>query len=64
MPEPGLVTLEVENAVGQVVYTDIQEAEYGSNFFVLNVNELPAGVYFYSIRYKGIVLTRKMVVKR
>ena len=62
--EPGQVSLEVENAVGQVVYTDIQEAEYGNNFFVLNVNELPAGVYFYSIRYKGIVLTRKMVVKR
>ena len=64
VPEPGRVTLGVENALGQLVYTDVQEAESGDNHFLLNANELPAGVYFYSIRYNDTVLTRKMVVKR
>ena len=64
VPEPGQVSLEVENALGQVVYLDVQDAESGDNHFMLNAKGLPAGFYFYSIRYKDTVLTRKMVVKR
>lgn len=64
VPEPGKVTLEVTNAAGQVIYTDTQEAEQGDNHFDLNTNAIAAGVYYYSIHYKEIVLTKKMVVEK
>lgn len=64
VPEPGKVTLEVSTAAGQVIYTDTQEADRGDNQFELNTSAYAAGVYYYTIHFKDVVLTKKMVVEK
>ena len=62
IPEPGKVKLEVTTSYGQIIYTDVQEAAQGVNRFEMKTSDLAAGIYFYTILYKGVVLTKKMVV--
>lgn len=62
--EPGKVTLEVTNSAGQVLYTTTQDAELGTNYIELNTNSFAAGVYYYTLYFKDIVLTKKMVVEK
>lgn len=64
VPEPGKVTLEISTANGKVIYTDTQEAEMGLNNFDVKVSNLAAGIYYYTIHYQGVVLTKKMVVEK
>jgi len=64
VPDPAKVTFEISNTAGQVIYTATQEAELGTNYFELNTSNLAAGVYYYTIHYKEIVLTKKMVVEK
>jgi len=64
VPEPGKVTMDLSTAAGQVIYTTTQEAELGTNYIELNTGSLAAGVYYYTIHYKNIVLTKKMVVEK
>ena len=62
--EPGKVTMDLTNAAGQVIYTTTQEAEAGTNYIELNTAKLAAGVYYYTLHYKNVVLTKKMVVEK
>ena len=64
VPEPGKVTLEISTANGKVIYTDTQEAEMGLNNFDVKVSNLAAGIYYYTIHYQGVVLTKMMVVEK
>ena len=64
MPEPGKVTMELSNSNGQVIYTTEQEAVLGTNYIELNTANLAAGIYYYTIHYKDIALTKKMVVEK
>ena len=64
LPEAGKVTLEVSTALGQVIYTDVQEAEQGLNYFEMKTSDLAAGIYYYTIHYKDVTLTKKMVVEK
>ena len=62
--EPGKVTMELSNAAGQVIYTTEQDAEVGTNYLEISVANLAAGVYYYTLHYKNVVLTKKMVVEK
>ena len=64
VPEPGKVTLEVTNGAGQVIYTTTQEADLGTNYIELNTSGLATGIYYYTLYYKDVVLTKKMVVEK
>ena len=64
VPEPGQVSLEVTNGAGQVLYTTKQEADLGTNYIELNTSNFAAGVYYYTLYYKDVVLTKKMVINR
>ena len=64
VPEPGEVFFEVTNNVGQVIYNTIQNADVETNYIELNTSGLAPGVYYYTLHYKDVVLTKKMVVKR
>lgn len=64
VPEPGKVTLKVTNPAGQLLYTTTQEAELGTNYIDLNTSSFAAGVYYYTIYYNDVVLTKKMVVEK
>lgn len=64
LPEDGKATLNVYSAMGQLLYTDSQEALEGSNFFEMNVANLAAGVYYYTVNFNGASLTKKMVIQK
>ena len=64
VPEPGQISLEVTNTAGQVFYTTKQEADLGTNYIELNTSNFAAGVYYYTLYYKNVVLTKKMVIKK
>lgn len=64
VPQAGKVTLEILNALGQTLYTTTQEAEQGVNYFEVKTSDFAAGIYYYTIRYNNITLTKKMVVEK
>ena len=64
VPEPGKVTFDLTNANGQLLYTTTDEAEVGVNYVEMNVSNLAVGVYYYTLHYKNVTLTKKMVVEK
>ena len=64
MPMAAKVAFEISTAAGKVVYTTTEEAEMGDNYLDISTVNLANGIYYYTLRYKDIVLTKKMVVER
>ena len=64
LPEAGKATFEIVTTSGQVIYTTTQEAEQGVNYLEVNTSNLAVGVYYYTMRYKDTVITKKMVVEK
>lgn len=62
VPSPDKATIEIVSPVGQTIYTTSQDAELGKNFVDVNVSSWAAGIYYYTLRYKDIVITKKMIV--
>jgi hypothetical protein len=63
VPEAGKVIFNVHNSDGQLLHSRTVEAVSGKNSLELNVNTLAAGVYLYSIEYKGKRLIRRMSIQ-
>jgi hypothetical protein len=58
------LTLEMTNMMGQkVMTTDAGNVKPGMNSIVLDVSELPAGVYFYTIKATDTEVSKKMIVE-
>jgi len=49
---------------GQVLYREDVNAEAGSGDIRVNLSDLAAGVYYYSVEYRGERVVRKMNVVR
>ena len=64
IPEAGVLTLRVMGLNGQVLYREEVEAEAGSGDIRVNLSDLAAGVYYYSVEYRGERVVRKMNVVR
>ena len=62
VPEDANVTLTVMSVNGQMLYTTEISATAGENSYELNVEGLSAGIYYYTMEYKGQRLVRKMNV--
>lgn len=62
VPEDATVTLTVMSVSGQMLYATEIQATAGENNYELNVNALAAGIYYYTMEYKGQRLVRKMNV--
>jgi hypothetical protein len=63
VPEAGEVIFHVHSISGQVLYSKTIEVGQGRHTLELNTSTLAAGVYFYSIEYKGQRLVKRMSVK-
>jgi hypothetical protein len=64
IPETGEVIFYIHSVSGQLLYSKTIEAECGNNSIVLSTSMLSAGVYFYSMEYKGQHLVRRMSIRQ
>ena len=64
IPESGVLTLRIMGMNGQVLYREDVNAEAGSGDIRVNLSDLAAGVYYYSVEYRGERVVRKMNVVR
>jgi hypothetical protein len=64
LPTDGSVTFNVYSISGQVLYSQTVETTFGSHSIDLNTSNLAAGLYFYSMEFKGQRLIKRMVVER
>lgn len=63
LPQAGNVSLKVYNTLGRVVTTlKDDRLSAGSHTVTFDAGNLSSGVYFYQLRYKGQVVTRKMLL--
>jgi hypothetical protein len=57
------VFFHVHSISGQLLYSKTIEAQRGAQSIELNTAVLSAGVYFYSIEYKGQRIVKRMSVR-
>jgi hypothetical protein len=63
IPEAGEVIFNVHSVSGQLLYSQTIEATNGKQSLELNTSSFAAGIYFYSIEYKGQRLVKRMIVQ-
>ena len=64
IPEGGALTLRIMGMNGQVLYREEIVAEAGSGDIRVNLSDFAAGVYYYSVEYRGERIVKKMNVVR
>jgi hypothetical protein len=64
LPGDGKVIFEVVNMLGQVIESRQISAVQGTQSIDLDLSRFESGIYYYSIRFEGYSLTRKMIVER
>jgi len=65
IPQQGLVTIKIYNAIGEEIVTLINKEQPVGNYDVeFNVTSLPSGIYFYRLKAGSFVETKKMVLLR
>jgi hypothetical protein len=62
IPEAGEVIFHVRSISGQLLYSKTTGASRGTNSIELNTSTFAAGVYFYSMEYKGQRLVRQLII--
>jgi hypothetical protein len=62
VPEAGEVLFHVHSITGQLLYSQTIKATRGTNNIELNTSTFAAGVYFYSMEYKGRRLIRQLII--
>jgi hypothetical protein len=63
VPEAGKVIFHVYSISGQLLYSKTIDTKHGTNSIELNTNTFAAGVYFYSMEYKGQRLMKQLIIK-
>jgi hypothetical protein len=62
VPESGEVIFHVYSISGQLLYSKTAETERGTHSIELNTARFTAGVYFYSMEYKGQRLVKQLII--
>jgi hypothetical protein len=62
IPETGEVVFNLHSVSGQLLYSQTIEATNGKQSLELNTSSFAAGIYFYSIEYKGQRLVKRMMI--
>jgi hypothetical protein len=62
LSEAGEVIFHVHSISGQLLYSQTIEASRGTNSIELNTSTFAAGVYVYSMEYKGQRLVRQLII--
>lgn len=62
LPEPGKCRFIIRNYVGATLYCIETNGNNGINKLVIRTMQFQQGVYFYSLEYEGVILTRRFTV--
>jgi N-acetylneuraminic acid mutarotase len=63
IPSSGFVTLTIYNSIGQEVSTLVNEYQSSGKYSaIFSADELPSGLYFYTLRSGGFSFTKKMLL--
>ncbi|MDR0604806.1 MAG: T9SS type A sorting domain-containing protein, partial [Bacteroidales bacterium] len=62
VPEAGEVIFHVHSISGQLLYSKTIDTKRGTNSLELNTSTFAAGVYFYSMEYKGQRLVKQLII--
>jgi hypothetical protein len=63
IPEAGEVIFHLHSVSGQLLYSKTVEAPSGKQSLELNTSVFSAGIYFYSVEYKGQWLVKRMIIQ-
>ncbi|MDR1792122.1 MAG: T9SS type A sorting domain-containing protein [Bacteroidales bacterium] len=63
VPYNGKAIFKIYTVTGQTIYNQTIEAIEGKNNISIDLNELSAGIYFYSMEFEGQKLVRTMNIK-
>jgi hypothetical protein len=64
LPEEGEMRFDVRNVLGQIVYALQGQELAGQHSVKVNLKDLPSGIYYYSLDFKGKLLVKKMIVQK
>jgi hypothetical protein len=64
VPTDGSIMFSVYSISGQVLYSQTVETTFGSHSIDLNTSDLSAGLYFYSMEFKGQRIVKRMIIER
>lgn len=64
LPEAGYCNITLVNILGQTIYSENLFRNKGSHTLELNVSNIPAGMYFYTLGFKDSRITLKMTISR
>jgi hypothetical protein len=62
IPEAGEVVFHIHSVSGQLLYSRTIETANGKQSLELNTSSFAAGIYFYSIEYKGQRLIKRLMI--
>jgi hypothetical protein len=62
VPEAGEVVFHVHSITGQLLYSQTIDTKRGTHSIELNTSTFAAGVYFYSMEYKGQKQVRQLII--
>jgi hypothetical protein len=64
IPTEGTIRFDVMNILGQNLYSLSRKDMAGIHQIELKVRDLPSGIYYYSLDFKGKLLVKKMIVQK
>jgi hypothetical protein len=65
IPQEGLVTLKVYNAIGEEIAIVVNEVKQAGNYSVLfDASDLPSGIYVYQLKVNSFIETKKMILMK
>jgi hypothetical protein len=64
VPASGEVLFIIQSVSGQILHSQTLQSEQGKHFIELNTSDFAAGVYFYSMEYRGQKFVKRMVIKK
>jgi hypothetical protein len=62
LPQNGQVSIVLRNMLGQDVFVQSKSEQPGFNQCIINLSNLPSGIYFYELNYKGARVVKRLVV--
>jgi len=64
LPHGGAIKFEITNILGQIVYSIESDKNAGNHIIEIDADKLTEGVYFYTLSFNELRLTRKMIVSK